>query len=261
MTIPREAWYLDTRRLGRRVLVFDRLESTNSLALSLANDPGADGLAILADEQSAGRGQHGRTWTAPPRAGVLLSVLLLAPPHLRRPVVLTAWTAVAVCAVIRQTTGLQGRIKWPNDVLLDGRKVCGILIEQARGPDAGLATVAGIGLNVCQTAAHFTEAGLPDATSLIQFTTSPLDTTHVARQLLHQLDSDYDSLCEGDLATLEASWKGHLGLLGGQVCAECHDATHHGRLRELSFDRVELERPGSPPLELRPEHIQHLNPE
>src|SRR6516225_9244551 len=133
MTAPREVWTLATRRLGRRVLVFDRLDSTNNLAATLANDPANEGLAILADEQTAGRGQHGRTWLAAPGQSVLLSVLIAPPPELCRPAVLTAWAAVAVCATIQRTLDQPPRIKWPNDVLLNERKVGGILIESAAG--------------------------------------------------------------------------------------------------------------------------------
>jgi biotin-(acetyl-CoA carboxylase) ligase len=116
----------------------------------------------------------------------------------------------------------------------------------------------GIGLNVQQNAETFAAAGLPEATSLAQFTARPLDTHAVAADLIRQLDRDYDRLCQGDLGTLETSWKEHLGLLGKHVVAECPDATHRGRLIELSFRAVELARPGEPSLVLAPERIQHL---
>src|SRR5438309_5368080 len=221
---PREEWQLDTRRLGRRVLVFDQVGSTNTQAAALAENQGNDGIVLLADEQTAGRGQHGRTWTCPAGVGVLLSVLIFPPERLRRPVILAAWAAHSVCEAIEQITGLQARIKWPNDVLVRGRKVCGILIEQARG------TVVGIGLNVNQSAASFVEADLPEAGSLALFAGGGLDRLEVARLLIAQLDEEYDRLCTGDRATLEACWKWHTGLLGRQVVVECHDATHRGRL-------------------------------
>ena len=131
---PREEWQLQTQRLGRRVLVYDCLESTNTLAATLADDRANDGVVILAEEQRAGRGQQGRSWHCPAGAGVLVSVLLFPPTALRRPALLTAWAAVSVCETIRLGTGVQARIKWPNDVLLRGRKVCGILIEQSSTP-------------------------------------------------------------------------------------------------------------------------------
>jgi BirA family biotin operon repressor/biotin-[acetyl-CoA-carboxylase] ligase len=266
MSQPREEWKLDTRRLGSRVLVFDRLDSTNTLAASLADDPANDGLAILADEQTAGRGQHGRTWLAAPGQSVLLSVILSPPLELCRPAILTAWAAVAVCTTVHATISQPTRIKWPNDVLLHGRKVCGILIESVagrRGGDPGSRKavpcfIVGIGLNVQQSAEAFAAAGLPDATSLTQFTVNPLDTHRVAAELIRQLDRDFDQLCRGDLDTLETCWKERLELLDKSVVAECHDGTYRGRLVELSFGGVVLSCTGEPPRMLAPERIQHL---
>ncbi len=258
MNEPREVWHLDTRRLGRQVHVHDRLTSTNTLALELATAGAGEGLAILAEEQSAGRGQHGRSWLAQRGDAVLLSVLLYPPPFLQRPAVLTAWAAVAVCTIVRETVGLPARIKWPNDVLLQGRKVCGILIEQTSN-SSGLATVVGIGLNVRQRPQTFAAAGLPEATSLAQFAEPPPEVADVARGLIHCLDEDYDLLCQGDLGTLEACWSWHLGLLGRRVAAECVDGRHEGRLREISFDAIVLERPDGDRVSLRPERIFHLS--
>jgi BirA family transcriptional regulator, biotin operon repressor / biotin---[acetyl-CoA-carboxylase] ligase len=256
MNLPREEWFLDTRRLGRRVLVFDRLDSTNNLAARLANDPANDGLAILANEQTAGRGQHGRTWLAAPGQSVLLSLLVSPPPELCRPAVLTAWAAVAVCATIQRTIEVSPRIKWPNDVLLCDRKVCGILIESAAGSSC---FVVGIGLNVQQSASMFAAAELPEATALAQFISHRLETHTVAADLIRQLDRDYDALCEGDLTSLETRWRQHLYLLGKYVVAECSDATHYGRLIDLSFHGIELAFAAEGSLTLAPERIQHLS--
>jgi BirA family biotin operon repressor/biotin-[acetyl-CoA-carboxylase] ligase len=266
MIPPSEEWHLDTGRLGRRVLVYERLGSTNDVAAALAGDPANDGLAVLADEQTAGRGQHGRTWLAGPGQSVLLSVLLFPPPLLRRPAVLTAWAAVSVCSLVEDLTGVRARIKWPNDVLLSERKVCGILIEQAHGrgvspggTDRTLSTVVGIGLNVRQSTADFAAAGLPLATSLAAFAPQPPDTRVLAADLLRRMDAEYDRLSHGDLAELEAKWVRHLDLLGKQVTAECHDGTHDGLLCSIRFEGVELERQGTRRL-IRPERIGHLEP-
>jgi BirA family biotin operon repressor/biotin-[acetyl-CoA-carboxylase] ligase len=254
----RDTWRLDTRHLGRRVLVYRRLDSTNSRAAELARAADSDGLAVLADEQTAGRGQHGRSWQAAPRSSVLLSLLLHPPGALARPAVLTAWAAVSVCATVRRLTGWAPRIKWPNDVLLREQKVCGILIEQAQAADR-LATVVGIGLNVQQTAEDFARAGLPLATSLRLHREGPLDTDDVARLLLGHLDAEYDRLLNGDSAALQACWLSHLGLLGKNVIAECTGGRYEGRLAEATFERVLLDRPGRGPLVLAPEVILHLD--
>src|SRR5262249_45838430 len=202
--------------------------STNNIAAELANDPANAGTAVLAGEQTAGRGQFGRSWHSPPGLGVWLSVLLAPPPYLRRPVLLTAWAAVAVADTAREITGRTTRIKWPNDVLLTGRKVCGILIEQTQG------TVVGIGLNVNQTADQFADAGLPDATSLAAASGQTYDRDVVAGRLLDHLDAGYDVLLHGDVGLLEAVWREQLDLIGDWVSIELADGTRHrGRLRVL----------------------------
>ena len=94
-----------------------------------AHDPACGGIVVTADLQSCGRGQHGRVWESPPGVNVLLSTLLFPPPELRRPALLTAFAAVSVTETILEVTGQHSTIKWPNDVLLSGKKVCGILIE------------------------------------------------------------------------------------------------------------------------------------
>jgi BirA family biotin operon repressor/biotin-[acetyl-CoA-carboxylase] ligase len=248
---PREEWRLETFRLGQRVLVFDRVASTNDLAAELASAPANDGVVIMAFEQFAGRGQHGRTWQSPAGTSALLSVVLFPPPALRRPALLTAWAAVSVCETIRLAIGLQAKIKWPNDVLLRGRKVCGILIEQGRG------TVCGIGLNLNQSAELFSDQGLLEAGSLAMFTGRSLDLEETARLLIGQLDEEYDRLCQGDLHTLESCWTWRLGLFGKQVIAECHDGHHQGRLIELGWDGVVLES-SEETVRLQPEVVRHL---
>src|SRR5713101_3647282 len=111
----REEWSLETKRIGRRVLVFDQVDSTNTQAAALAQDLANDGVVLLAREQTAGRGQHGRSWFSEAGTSVLLSVLFFPPLNLRRPVILAAWAANSVCETIRQLLGLQAKIKWPND--------------------------------------------------------------------------------------------------------------------------------------------------
>jgi BirA family biotin operon repressor/biotin-[acetyl-CoA-carboxylase] ligase len=258
VTQPSEEWHLDTSRVGRRVLVFDRLDSTSSYAATLAGDTAHDGLAVLAREQSAGRGQYGRIWGCPPNAGVLLSVLVFPPAELRRPALVTAWAAVSVCESVRALTGLQARIKWPNDVLVRGQKVCGILTEQVLGASGAGGIVVGIGLNVNQSAETFAAVGLTEAASLAVLTGENRPCADVARALLGQLDEEFDRLCQGDLATLEACWKWRVGLLGKQVVAECAGGSHRGRLLELGWDGVQLELTGGELLCLPPETVRQL---
>jgi BirA family biotin operon repressor/biotin-[acetyl-CoA-carboxylase] ligase len=254
MSAADEVWELPHRHVGRRVLHFAALSSTNDFAASLAEDPTNSGTAVLADEQTAGRGQYGRSWHAPPGSSVLISALLFPPSELLRPAVLTAWAAVSVAEAIFKLTGRQAKLKWPNDVLLHGRKVCGVLIEQGRG-----GVVAGIGLNVNQSAADFEAAGLPLATSLASTAGRRFDAREVARVLLAEMDAEYDLLMQGDLNSLEASWKWRLGLLGRDVVAECFDGTRlRGRLIECAFSGLQIEMTRSAVTILPPEQVRAL---
>ncbi len=251
---PNEEWQLPTLLLGRRVLVFDRLDSTNTFALDLAGDPTNDGLVVLASEQTAGRGQHGRSWSCPGGAGVLMSVLVFPPEPLRRPAVLTAWAACAVCGLIGKMTGLEATIKWPNDVLIQGRKVCGILLEQRGG------TVAGIGLNVNQPTEHFEAAGLPNAASLAMLSGQRLDCRDVAVKLLVELDGWYDILVKGNVGKLENEWKQRIGLLGRHIEIDTPTGRHAGQLQDINFDAVQVRLADGQVLKIPPEGVRHLQP-
>lgn len=181
---------LGTRLIGRHLRWHDSLSSTNDLARNLAEIGVPEGTVIVAEEQTAGRGRHGRPW-ASPRGGIWLSVILhpgLAPAD--TPLVgLAASTATA--RAIRQTLGLLARLKWPNDVLIEGRKVAGILVEA--GGD-GLWVVAGIGIN-----ANIDQGALPDrpaypATSLLAVTGRPVDRCELACALLRELEHRYEEV-------------------------------------------------------------------
>ena len=234
------------------MLVYDRLDSTNTRAAEFAVDPGNEGVVVLADEQLAGRGQHGRQWLCPPGEGVLLSVLLCPPPPVRRPVVLTAWAGVSVCETVDECTPLRARVKWPNDVLVEGRKVCGILIEQGRG------TVVGIGLNVNQSGAAFDRAALPQAGSLSLFAGGPLNRRFLAQRLIERLDREYEGLCRDDGNDLETRWRERIGLVGRRVAIKCLDRAYEGSLRGLTWDGLTVELPGGQIVTLPPEGVRHM---
>lgn len=257
MIPPDEEWHQDDLTIGQRVLVYSQLRSTNTLLMELAATGAPEGLAILADEQTAGRGQHGRTWLSAPREGVLLSFLLRPGTHLRSPALLTGWVGVAVCAVVEQLTGVAPRLKWPNDVLVQGKKICGILIEGGHWDD-GFGVVTGIGLNVTGDEATFAGRGLPDATALAALCPAPPDSREVARLLLQQLDREYQFLRGSALASLEMRWRERFGLLGGGVVIEMNDGPPiRGILQNLSFDQLTL-RQSTGSVEIPPERICHI---
>src|SRR5262249_47697032 len=201
-------------------------------------------------------------------SSVLLSALVFPPAELRRPVVLTAWAAVSVASVVREFIGQAVKIKWPNDILARGKKLCGILIEQRAAADGRLATVVGIGLNVTQPASWFTDAGLDDAISLACLRDRPFEVDQAARRFIEELDHEYDSLPRGDLANLEALWGWHIGVSGRRVTVERHTAanatapterdTLSGCVRNLTFAGLDLDLADGTRLALAPERIKHI---
>ncbi|HKB01993.1 MAG TPA: biotin--[acetyl-CoA-carboxylase] ligase [Gemmataceae bacterium] len=265
MACPYTARMDPPRHIGRRHIHLEVTDSTNSRVAELAHDPAYAGTVVTADLQVQGRGQHGRVWHSPPGANVLLSALLFPPPRLRRPAVLTAWAAVAVSETVLQVTRQHSTIKWPNDVLLGGKKVCGILIECGVAPAPGKSPardpyfVVGIGLNVNQTAEDFRRTDLAGATSLSMAVGRPLGVKEMTQLLIQNLDAEYDGLLAGGLAELEARWAQRLGLTGRVATAELMDATEvRGRLTGLGFDRVQLQTSDGTVRQLRPEEVRHL---
>jgi BirA family biotin operon repressor/biotin-[acetyl-CoA-carboxylase] ligase len=254
MISPAETWYFDTSRIGQRVLVFDTLASTNTTAAEFAAFADSDGLVVIANNQTSGRGQYGRVWQSRPGSSLLMSVVLNPPLELRRAAILTAFAAVAVADAIYSLTGVQARIKWPNDLLLRGKKVCGILIEQH-----GSIAILGIGLNLNQTAEEFVASGLPDATSLGMALGELFEVRMAASAVIQRLDREYDRLRSGERIAVEADWKWRIGLLGRQVDVELMDGSViGGRLMEMEFDRLELHGGNGLIQIIVPETIRHI---
>jgi len=151
--------------LGSTVVRYERLTSTNDKARELAASGASEGTAIIADEQSAGRGRQGRTWSSPAGDGLYLSIVLRPDVTPADATVLTLAAAVAVAETLAIDFGITTDIKWPNDVLASHRKICGILLESAIEGAELQFVVLGIGLNLNQ---HGFEGGLAEvATSML----------------------------------------------------------------------------------------------
>ena len=131
--------------VGNRLLYLSTVESTNTLAMQLAYEGPEEGLVILTESQTAGKGRRGRRWVDVPGCNVLMSIVFrpLFPPH-----ILVMITSLAVVDAITDICQVVASIKWPNDVIIEDRKVAGILIETSHDSDGHLVAIAGIGVNV-----------------------------------------------------------------------------------------------------------------
>lgn len=215
---------LGTRVLGRAFQVWREVSSTNDLALKAATVRANAGLVIVADSQSAGRGQRGRDWRTPRGSAVLLSVVMFPEPPLDRPESLVTVTAIAVARALAPFVDSPPQIKWPNDLYLGDRKVGGILVERNVG------TVVGIGLNM--------HAAPPDdaetrATCVAAHTSSVPTRTSVIQNVVRSLDTVCVEACDGGLSRLIAEWKRSVLWLGEHVRAETTDGAVEGTLVDL----------------------------
>ena len=211
---------------GWRVEVLAEVGSTNALVAERARAGEPAGLVLVAEHQAQGRGRLDRTWTSPPRAGLTLSVLLRPELPAERWPWLPLWGGLAVARALREQTAVDAVLKWPNDVLVGGRKVCGLLAEVA----APGALVLGIGLNVSTRADELPHDG---ATSLALSGASTTDRDTLLRALLRELAAvlgeaapeGYRALCATIGAPVRVELPG-----GGSVSGTATAVDDDGRL-------------------------------
>lgn len=199
----------DRTCIGRQILCLETVDSTNSEGKRQALSGAAEGLAILADRQTGGRGTRGRSFFSPAGEGLYCSVLLRPSCSLQALMGLTAWTAVAACDAVETVCGIRPGIKWTNDLVLNGRKLCGILTELELEGESGELSyiVTGMGVNVSQTAGDFGPELAEIATSLARETGNPVSVNQLAACVLAALDRMYRSFPqekEGYLARYRA---------------------------------------------------------
>ena len=228
----------DATPVGREIRWYDTLPSTNDLARSLAEAGDAEGIVIVAEQQTAGRGRLGRAWASPP-GGLWLSVMLRPRlPAAQTPLVGLAASA-ATAAAIEEMTALRPRVKWPNDVLVEGRKVAGLLLEAGpvhRDTAAPSWLVVGIGINVNVAPEALPRRPQYPATSLAAAAGRSVGRGPLLRTLLRRFDRDYGELRERGGAAILERWRALSETLGREVRVATASATIEG----LAYDVDEV---------------------
>jgi BirA family biotin operon repressor/biotin-[acetyl-CoA-carboxylase] ligase len=204
--------------LGSKLLMVDVLESTNTTLRELAQGGEPEGTVVVAEEQRAGKGRLGRGW-ASPRGGLWFSVLLRPPVAPSEAPGLALMTGVAVARALSKQLGLEARLKWPNDVLVSGKKLCGILAE-SRSDGKLEYVILGIGIN-----ANFLVSALPEelrrsAVTVREVLRHPVDRLGLLRAILKELDAGYSEFRAGRSADILAEWKRLSETLGRTVRVE-----------------------------------------
>ena len=207
----------ETAVVGRELRCFDELDSTNNYLKTQTAAP--DGTAAVADSQTAGRGRMDRSFQSPKGRGIYLSVLLRPPLPPERLLPVTALAGVAVCAAVERVCGVRPGLKWPNDPVLNGKKLCGILTEMSLEAETGRvqSLVLGIGINVGQRPEDFSPEVREVATSLLQVLGRPVSRPRLAAALLEELDRAYAALLRGDLLEYQEAYRRRCVNLGKTV--------------------------------------------
>ena len=222
---------LGTRRVGRSVICFDAVGSTNDVAMDSARQGDTDGLVVLAEYQHHGRGRQGRRWHSPPGANIALSTLLLESDRAPRYDAVTIAAGLAVAEGIAEACGLRAGLKWPNDVLLDGQKVAGVLVETRRIPPRW-AVVIGVGINV--NAAPDGEKVDAPATALADHLGHPVERTDIVRAVLRRFDTRLPAMDDRDLDELHDAWLARCAMINERITARCDGVCYAGRVVDVS---------------------------
>ena len=193
--------------IGREVIVLESAVSTNDFALEIGRDrKEPEGIVVIADEQTGGRGRFDRKWISPPGVNLYCSVIL-KPDFVSGDVQLvTLAAAVAVASAIRDNAGINAEIKWPNDILVNNRKVCGILVEMRSGGGRPSLLIVGIGVNVNMHMDAFDDDFKGLATSLKIEKGHSLDRRSLFNGILSRFEGVYKILLNGDKAAVIKEW-------------------------------------------------------
>jgi len=233
---------LTTRMIGCALTVVSEIGSTNEAAMAAGHAGAPEGLCLLADRQTSGRGRLNRTWSSLPGLGVYTSILLRpAVPPDRAPI-LTLMAGCAVVEAIRTVAAVQPQLKWPNDVLLEGKKVAGILTEMATLGSRVSHVVVGIGINVNHRATDFPPEVRATATSLALAGGRPVDRGEVILALYGALERWYRLHGSDGAAMILESARRAMATLGRDVVVQSPGAAWQGKAVDLDQDGALLVR-------------------
>ena len=261
---------LTTRSLGRSLHMFDEIASTNDVALTLASAKAADGTAVLAERQTAGKGRLGRRWDSPPHLNIYCSVILNTFQFSRNPSWMPLVTGLALSEAIQESCAVRLALKWPNDLLCRGKKIGGVLCESSSQGQENLTCVVGFGINVNGRGKDFPDELRSIATSLHQETQKFFDRNTLVADVFNRLENWYDAVESGQFERIRKSYTEACATLGRDVQVSCMDGTtiqgtalDVGRDGALLISTERRNRPfatqGKPSIvEIRAADVQHL---
>ena len=220
---------LKTRTFAKHLHCYNRLSSTNTRALELAEAGAPEGTVVVAEEQTGGRGRLGRSWHSPPRLGIWSSIILRPQIPLQKASGLSLLAALAFAQTAEEQLGLTVDLKWPNDGLIDGRKVLGILTEVSAETDRLYFAVCGTGINVSHLPTDFPPALRTTAGSLTMAVGRPVDRIGFYRAFLASFETLYRIFRRDGIHPFLADYRKKSMLLGREVTVHQGHTAIHGR--------------------------------
>ena len=225
---------LNTSTFGKRGIVyFSETDSTNIRAKVIANDGAHEGTVVVAEKQTHGRGRRGRRWFSPPDDGIYTSIILrpLLPPN--EAPKLTLLASVAVAEALISMTSLDVNIKWPNDILINGRKIAGILTEISTEMDRIDYVVIGVGLNVNTLCESFPSDIRDRATSILMETGKPFPRIALLRAYLEWLEIYYETFKTKGFQPVMNRWKNLADIIGRRISVDMIDRVSTGEVLDV----------------------------
>lgn len=227
---------LATQLLGKHIVHFYDTSSTNNEAKRLAADDAVEGTIVVSEAQTLGRGRLNRGWFSPPGGGVWVSVILRPPFPPQEAPKCTLMAAVATVEAIREASGLNCGIKWPNDILWQGRKLVGILTEMSAEMDAINFVVLGIGINVSLQERDFPEELRNIGASVSMGAEREVSRVEVLQKLLERLEYWYQVVKQEGFEPVLEAWRRESVTLGQPVRVLAGEETYDGVAEELAED-------------------------
>lgn len=222
-------WELKTKKIGKKIFCYETVGSTNIIAYKFGEDGAEEGAIVTAETQTKGKGRLGRSWVSPKGVGIYLSCILrprIIPVEVPK---ITLVSAVAVVKAIREISGANAFIKWPNDILIEGRKVCGILTEMKAEQDKVEFIVVGIGVNVNTPKKDLP----PEATSLKEESGKTVSRVALAKKILEELEHYYNLFKTKGFNAIIDEWHRYSGMLGSRVKVLCHGREIEGNVQDI----------------------------
>lgn len=223
---------LNTKTIGKKIYYFDHLTSTMDIGMQLGMKNAPEGTLILTEAQTKGKGRLGRSWFSPKYKGIYLSLILrpAIPPNAAP--VLTLLSAVSICEAIKEMTGLDAQIKWPNDILIHHKKLGGILTELNAEMDETFFVLVGVGLNVNNEKKSL----IPGTTSLNEQKKEPVSRLLLLQELLRRIEANYMLFQKEGSSPILDKWRSSSITLNRRVRIASHRRHLEGEAMDIDTD-------------------------